>query len=103
MRMSARTCSPMEALKKAQADAPRSGNTTGIEIREREFREITSEDVGRSMFSAFGRQWPVSNFIGHIYSADIGKRVYHTSEHVVSVENFEQFRARRAAEDRSQG
>jgi hypothetical protein len=69
--------------------------------REREYREITADDVGRSTFKAFGRNWPTENFIGQIMSVDVGKRVYRTSERVVSVESSEQFKARRAAEIRS--
>jgi hypothetical protein len=93
--MGASTYSPTDALKRARSQV--------MSKREREYREITVEDVGRSVFPAFGRQWPVSDFIGRIYSVDIGKRVYRTSEHVVSVENAEQFMARLAAEERSQG
>ena len=70
-------------------------------MKEREFREITPEDVGRSVFSAFGRQWRVSEFIGQIFDVDVGKRVYRASEHVVSVENAEQFKARMAAKART--
>jgi len=65
---------------------------------EREFREITADDVGKSMFFAFGRYWPVSSFIGAIMDVDVGKRVYRMSDHVASVENAEQFLARRTAE-----
>ena len=72
-------------------------------MAEREYREIVAEDVGKSTFSAFGRQWPVSDFIGRIFPEDIGKRVYRSGNNVVSVENNAQFRARREAEVWSRG
>ena len=64
------------------------------EPKSREYREITPADVGRSLFKAFGRQWPVSGFIGRIMPADVGKRVYRTGDRVVSVESAEQFQKR---------
>ena len=71
--------------------------------KEREYVEITPSDVGLSTFYAFGRHWPVADFIGAITDVDVGKRVYRTSKHVVSVENAKQFEARLAAEVRSSG
>ena len=65
-------------------------------MAEREYAEIEQYDVGRSTFHAFGRAWSVADFIGAITDADVGKRVYRTSKHVVSVENAEQFKARLA-------
>lgn len=70
-------------------------------VREREYREIMADDVGKSVFFAFGRHWPVSDFIGRIFDVDVGKRVYRAGEHVVSVENAAQFEARREAEVRN--
>jgi len=73
----------------------------GEMVKEREYAEIEQYDVGRSTFHAFGRHWPVSDFIGTITDVDVGKRVYRVSEHAVGVENAEQFKARRETEVRS--
>ena len=70
-------------------------------MAEREYAEIEQYDVGRSTFHAFGRAWSVADFIGAITDADVGKRVYRTSKHVVSVENAEQFKARLEVEARA--
>ena len=44
---------------------------------------------------------PVSGFIGAITDVDVGKRVYRMSDHVASVENAEQFKARLEVEARA--
>jgi hypothetical protein len=73
-------------------------------MADREYREITQADVGKSVFTAFGRDWPVADFIGRIFDVDVGRRVYRNGEFVVSVEKVERFkerlRAERAAEPR---
>lgn len=62
------------------------------------YREIREADVGKALFYAFGRQWPVSSFIGRIFPEDVGKRVYHVKvdehEYILQVENDQQ-RAKR--------
>ena len=60
----------------------------------RRYKEITEDDVGKSLFKAFGKQWPVSDFMGHILSIDVGKRVYLVGE-ILQVENDEQHTERR--------
>ena len=60
------------------------------------FRDITQDDVGRSVFRAFGTTWQTSSFIGRITSLDVGKRVYLSGD-IVQVENDEQFAQRKAA------
>jgi hypothetical protein len=42
----------------------------------RMFREIVSTDVRKTTFRAFGRNWPVVDFMGQILPLDVGKRVY---------------------------
>jgi hypothetical protein len=42
----------------------------------RMYREITSADVGKKAFRAFGRNWQVADFMGRIRPGDVGKRVY---------------------------
>jgi hypothetical protein len=59
------------------------------------YREITEADVGKSLFAAFGRQWPVTSFIGRIMKQDIGKRVF-LRRGGLQVENNEQRAARLA-------
>ena len=54
-----------------------------------EFYTITKEDVGRSHIKAFGQTWPVAHFIGVIFSADVGKRVYERGM-ILQVESNEQ-------------
>ncbi len=60
-----------------------------------EHREITQADVGRSLFSAFGRHWQVADFIGRIMKHDVGKRVFLRGG-VLQVENDAQRAARLA-------
>ncbi len=62
----------------------------------REYRSITTEDVGKSLFKAFGRTWSTSGFIGRILSGDVGKHVY-LVENNLQVESDEQ-RDRRTKE-----
>jgi len=68
---------------------------TSAAYGERPYREITRADVGKAHFRAFGRVWPVADFIGRIMAQDVGKRVYKVGD-IVQVENNEQ-RARRLA------
>lgn len=37
---------------------------------------LTAADVGRSMFHARGKTWPLSDVIGRVQPIDVGKRVY---------------------------
>ena len=60
----------------------------------RQYREITEDDVGKSLFAAFGRTWPTSGFMGRILSIDVGKRVYLVGD-ILQVENDEQRTERR--------
>jgi len=57
------------------------------------FREITQEDVGRSVFKAYGKTWNTADFIGRIASLDVGKRVF-LREGVLRVETNNQRDAR---------
>lgn len=59
----------------------------------RPFREITSDDIGKTTFRAFGKSWLVSGFIGRVLPGDVGKRVYLVGD-ILQVENDEQ-RAKR--------
>lgn len=59
------------------------------------FREITSDDVGKAIFHAFGRKWLTSGFIGQILPQDVGKRVYKINN-ILQVENDEQLNARKS-------
>jgi hypothetical protein len=59
----------------------------------RPFQQITQADVGRNKFKAFGRSWPVEDFIGQILPQDVGKRVY-LIDGILQVENNEQLRKR---------
>lgn len=57
---------------------------------------LTAEDIGAAFLHAFGRVWPVQDFIGRILSDDVGKRVYPRGG-ILQVENDEQRAARIAA------
>ncbi len=61
-----------------------------------QYYEIRHDDVGRRHIRAFGRVWPVTNFIGVILPRDVGKRVYLRGD-VLQVENDEQRYAREGA------
>ena len=61
----------------------------------RVYVEILASDVGQEHFRAFGRVWPVEDFIGQILASDVGKRVYQVGD-ILQVENDEQ-RAERIA------
>jgi hypothetical protein len=70
---------------------------------ERPFYELKKTDVGKALINAFGRKWPVSDFIGRVLPTDVGKRVYKASigrsqapgpAYVLQIENDEQ-RSRR--------
>ena len=67
----------------------------------RPYYEIQSSDVGKRFIKAFGRTWPVVDFIGHIGAYDVGKRVYQTAYsagdgYFLQVENDSQKAARLA-------
>ncbi len=66
----------------------------------RGYVEIEAQHVGKALFEAFGRKWPVSGFIGKIMRNDIGKRVYLTGD-ILQVENDEQRAKRKASEVQS--
>jgi hypothetical protein len=66
--------------------------------RNRRFVTIETSHVGKALFDAFGRKWPVSGFIGRIMKQDVGKRVYLVGD-ILQVENDEQRAARFADED----
>ena len=70
---------------------------------ETSYYTLTDTDVGQPHIRAFGRIWPVSDFIGTILPKDVGKRVYRRGLHQggVQVENDAQ-RAAREAGFRSQ-
>lgn len=57
------------------------------------YREITKGDVGKAVFTAFGKQWMASSFIGRILKQDVGKRVYLIGD-ILQVENDQQFKER---------
>lgn len=60
------------------------------------FYTITSADVGQFAIQAFGRVWPVSDFLGRVLPQDVGKRVY-LRDGVLQVENYAQRDARLTA------
>ena len=69
----------------------------------RAFYTITDADVGKPLLRAFGKAWPVVDFMGRIMRQDIGKRVYLVRcddgvSHILQVENQEQLEARLAAQ-----
>lgn len=37
---------------------------------------ITADDVGKRFLLAFGKNWPLSDVMGHIQRGDVGKRIY---------------------------
>jgi len=55
-------------------------------MQKQKYVEIEARHVGKALFEAFGRQWPVSSFIGWIMPQDVGKRVYLIGE-ILQVEN----------------
>jgi hypothetical protein len=59
----------------------------------RPYREIIAADVDTEHFRAFGKVWPVEEFIGRIMPCDVGKRVYKVGD-IVQVENDQQMAAR---------
>jgi len=69
---------------------------TVLELRagEGDFRVIQSSDVGRLHIKAFGRTWPVSDFMGRITPTDVGKRIYLAAPDVLQVESRSQFEGR---------
>ena len=54
---------------------------------------LSREDIGIAHLAAFGRLWPVRDFMGRILPGDVGKRV-HQCDGVLQVENDEQRTAR---------
>ncbi len=61
------------------------------------FYTITHADVTSFAIRAFGRAWPVADFIGRVMLQDVGKRVYLRGD-ILQVENHKQFAARLARE-----
>ncbi len=65
-------------------------------VRTSPYYEITSADVGKAFLQAFGKKWPVADFIGRIMARDVGKRVYRVqhpyprSIDILQVESTEQ-------------
>ncbi len=57
------------------------------------FVTITTAHVGKPWIKAFGRVWPVVDFIGRIIKQDIGKRIYLVGD-ILQVENDQQRDAR---------
>lgn len=55
----------------------------------RPYYELRTEDINRAVIKAFGRTWPVSNFLGRVLPGDVGKRVYQVGD-ILQVENDEQ-------------
>ncbi len=51
---------------------------------------IKTEDVGTFALRAFGRRWPVSDFLGRVLARDIGKRVYLNPSGFLQVESDRQ-------------
>ena len=51
--------------------------------------ELGEKDVGKPTIRAFGRTWPVEDFIGEVRTGDVGKRVVRRGG-VLQVENEEQ-------------
>ncbi len=69
----------------------------------KQFYTITENDVGKARLKAFGLSWSVAEFIGHIMSQDVGKRVYrvrtaNNEGSILQVENNEQRAVRMASE-----
>lgn len=52
----------------------------------RKCRAITAADVGKRYFAFLDKQWPVSEFIGRIFPADVGKLVCLVGD-ILQVEN----------------
>ncbi len=60
-----------------------------------QYYTIQERDVGKPTIKAFGQSWPVVNFIGTIFTLDVGKRVYKVAtdagdSFILQVENDEQ-------------
>ena len=53
------------------------------------FYTITENDINSFCIRCFGKDWPVSSFIGRILPSDIEKRVYLVND-ILQVENDEQ-------------
>lgn len=58
-----------------------------------DFREITQDDVGLSVFKAYGKTWSTADFIGRITSMDVGRRVF-LRDGVLRVETHKQLTER---------
>ena len=75
----------------------------GLILAERDdYYVITPADVGKATLHAFGRTWPVVDFMGRILPRDVGKRVTMRRDNAdvssfPQVENDEQLRARLGA------
>ena len=59
------------------------------------FITIEADHVGKAHINAFGRVWPVRNFIGRILEQDVGKRVFLRGG-ILQVENDDQRNSRLA-------
>ena len=57
------------------------------------FYEITQADVSMPTVRAFGREWPVEDFMGQVFPRDVGKRIYLRGD-ILQAENDEQFMRR---------
>ncbi len=62
------------------------------------FYTISADDVDKPFLRAFGALWPL-DFIGHIMSIDVGKRVFKRNG-ILQVENCAQLKQRRLAEEK---
>jgi hypothetical protein len=62
-------CLSLAYTDRLEASAPRT-------LASAAYCEITEADIDKPLFTAFGRHWPVANFMGHINRNDIGKRVF---------------------------
>jgi len=57
----------------------------------RPFYTIGESDVGKRIIRAFGKTWPVHDFLGEVLPMDVDKRVYmRGSPPILQVENNEQ-------------
>jgi hypothetical protein len=93
----------LRARKQSGFSKPRARYTVTLEQRNSgagrrnagdKFYTLTRFDVGHKTIKAFGRRWPVEDFIGRVLASDVGKRVYRSGD-VLSVENDEQMARRR--------
>ena len=62
-------------------------------IKNEDYYEIESVDVGQASLYAFGKRWLVLDFMDEVQTQDVGKRVY-CEDGLLQVENNEQFQRR---------